>query len=68
MLNHWLQYYSKDSLKPEFSESGFKTEALYSDVAGRAFNLESDRGQEIMNKHCPCSGKTKEKDTTRDMR
>jgi SAM-dependent methyltransferase len=39
---NWLQYYSNDSLIHEFSENGFETESIYSDVAGRAFNLESD--------------------------
>ena len=38
---NWLQCYSKDSLKNEFEENGFKVEELYSDVAGKAFNSES---------------------------
>jgi cyclopropane fatty-acyl-phospholipid synthase-like methyltransferase len=38
---NWLQCYSKDSLKNEFEENGFKAEELYSDVAGKAFDSES---------------------------
>ena len=38
---NWLQCYSKDSLKNEFEENGFKVEELYSDVAGKAFDSES---------------------------
>ncbi len=38
---NWLQYYSKDSLKNEFEQNGFKVEELYSDVAGKAFDSES---------------------------
>jgi cyclopropane fatty-acyl-phospholipid synthase-like methyltransferase len=38
---NWLQYYSKDSLRNEFAENGFKVEELYSNVAGKAFISES---------------------------
>ena len=39
---NWLQHFSQSMLKHEFKESGFKVEALYSDVAGQAFNPESN--------------------------
>ena len=38
---NWLQYFSKDSLRKEFEDSGFKVEETYSDVAGKAFTSES---------------------------
>ena len=38
---NWLQCYSKDSIRNEFEESGFKVEELYSDVAGKAFSSQS---------------------------
>jgi cyclopropane fatty-acyl-phospholipid synthase-like methyltransferase len=38
---NWLQHYSKDSLRNEFEENGFKAEKLYSDVAGKTFTSES---------------------------
>ncbi|MBW2554513.1 MAG: class I SAM-dependent methyltransferase [Deltaproteobacteria bacterium] len=41
VVYNWLQYYSKDSLRNEFEENGFKVEELYSDVAGKAFTSES---------------------------
>ena len=41
VVYNWLQCYSKDSLKNEFEENGFKAEELYSDVAGKAFTSES---------------------------
>ena len=40
-IYNWLQYFSPESLKKEFAESGFKAEELYSDVAGSPFNPES---------------------------
>jgi len=40
-IYNWLQCYSKNSLKNEFEENGFKVEELYSDVAGKAFDSES---------------------------
>jgi cyclopropane fatty-acyl-phospholipid synthase-like methyltransferase len=39
---NWLQHFSPSMLKQEFTESGFQVEALFSDVAGQAFNPESD--------------------------
>jgi len=41
VVYNWLQCYSKDSLRNEFEENGFKVEKLYSNVAGRAFTSES---------------------------
>jgi 2-polyprenyl-3-methyl-5-hydroxy-6-metoxy-1,4-benzoquinol methylase len=41
VVYNWLQYYSKDSLKNEFEENGFKVEKFYSDVAGTSFTPES---------------------------
>jgi 2-polyprenyl-3-methyl-5-hydroxy-6-metoxy-1,4-benzoquinol methylase len=37
VVYNWLQCYSKDSLRNEFEENGFKVEELYSDVAGKSF-------------------------------
>ncbi|MCP3955909.1 MAG: class I SAM-dependent methyltransferase [Desulfobacterales bacterium] len=39
---NWLQHFSSSTLKHEFTESGFIVEALFSDVAGRLFNPESN--------------------------
>jgi len=41
VVYNWLQCYSKDSIRNEFEENGFKVEELYSDVAGKAFTSES---------------------------
>ena len=41
VVYNWLQCYSKDSLRNEFEDNGFKVEAIYSDVAGNAFSQES---------------------------
>ena len=41
VVYNWLQCYSKDSLRNEFEENGFKIEELYSDVAGKSFTSES---------------------------
>jgi SAM-dependent methyltransferase len=41
IVYNWLQYFSKDSLRKEFEENGFKVEKLYSDVAGKTYNPES---------------------------
>jgi SAM-dependent methyltransferase len=38
---NWFQCYSEDSLRREFEGNGFKVEALYSDVAGKAIASES---------------------------
>jgi len=43
VVYNWLQCYSKDSLRNEFEENGFKVEELYSDVAGKAFSSESTK-------------------------
>jgi len=42
VVYNWLQCYSKDSLKNEFEESGFKIGEIYSDVAGETFASESE--------------------------
>jgi 2-polyprenyl-3-methyl-5-hydroxy-6-metoxy-1,4-benzoquinol methylase len=41
VVYNWLQCYSKDSLRNEFKENGFKVEEQYSDVAGKTFTSES---------------------------
>jgi SAM-dependent methyltransferase len=41
IVYNWLQYFSQDSLREEFEESGFYIEAFYSDVAGSTFSPES---------------------------
>jgi SAM-dependent methyltransferase len=41
VVYNWLQCYSKDSLRNEFEENGFKVKELYSDVAGKSFSPES---------------------------
>jgi 2-polyprenyl-3-methyl-5-hydroxy-6-metoxy-1,4-benzoquinol methylase len=41
VVYNWLQCYTKDSLRNEFEENGFKVEELYSDVAGKSFTSES---------------------------
>ncbi len=41
VVYNWLQYFSKDSLRNEFEENGFKVEESYSDVAGKTFTPES---------------------------
>jgi SAM-dependent methyltransferase len=41
VVYNWLQYFSPESLRKEFEESGFKIEELYSDVAGKALSSES---------------------------
>ena len=38
---NWLQYFSRDSLRKEFEENGFKVNEFYSDVAGKIFDPES---------------------------
>lgn len=38
---NWLQYFSPESLKEEFTECGFVVEEFYSDVAGTPFSQES---------------------------
>jgi SAM-dependent methyltransferase len=41
VVYNWFQCYSEDSLRREFEENGFKVEAIYSDVAGKAIAPES---------------------------
>jgi 2-polyprenyl-3-methyl-5-hydroxy-6-metoxy-1,4-benzoquinol methylase len=41
VVYNWLQYFSKDSIRKEFEENGFKVEEVYSDVAGKTFTPES---------------------------
>ncbi|MHC4214912.1 MAG: class I SAM-dependent methyltransferase [Planctomycetota bacterium] len=41
VVYNWLQYFSKDSLRKEFEENGFKVEEIYSDVTGKTFTPES---------------------------
>ncbi|MBC8470420.1 MAG: class I SAM-dependent methyltransferase [Planctomycetes bacterium] len=41
VVYNWFQCYDKDSLRNEFEGNGFKVEALYSDVAGKAFTSDS---------------------------
>ncbi len=39
---NWLQHFSPSMLKQEFNASSFQVEALFADVAGQAFNPESN--------------------------
>jgi len=41
VVYNWLQYFSKDTLKKEFVEAGFKIDKMYSDVAGKIFTPET---------------------------
>ena len=41
VVYNWQQCYSQDSLKNEFEKNGLEVEALYSDVAGKAFTPKS---------------------------
>ena len=41
VVYNWLQYFSRESLKSEFKESGFNRVEWYADVAGTAFSAES---------------------------
>ena len=41
IVYNWLQYYSKDSLRKELEENGFKVEGFYSDVTGTTISPES---------------------------
>jgi 2-polyprenyl-3-methyl-5-hydroxy-6-metoxy-1,4-benzoquinol methylase len=41
IVYNWLQYYSEDSLRREFEESGFTVEGFYSDVTGTPISPES---------------------------
>jgi 2-polyprenyl-3-methyl-5-hydroxy-6-metoxy-1,4-benzoquinol methylase len=50
VVYNWLQHFSKDILKKEFEENGFKVEAYYSDVAGSLYNSESAEIAIVANK------------------
>jgi 2-polyprenyl-3-methyl-5-hydroxy-6-metoxy-1,4-benzoquinol methylase len=50
IVYNWLQYFSKDSLKNEFEENGFKVEEIYSDVAGKIFSSDSTEIAIVANK------------------
>jgi len=39
---NWLQYFTPESLKKEFTDYGFAVDDLYSDVAGTPFSIDSD--------------------------
>lgn len=41
-IYNWLQYFSPDALKAEFESCGFNIDNIYSDVAGKPFDLHSD--------------------------
>ncbi len=41
VIYNWLQYYSEDSLRKEFEESGFTVDGFYSDVTGTPISPES---------------------------
>jgi len=41
VVYNWLQYFSEDSLKKEFEESGLKIQELYSNVAGKPLSPDS---------------------------
>jgi uncharacterized protein (DUF1919 family) len=41
VVYNWLQYFSKDSLRNEFEENGFRVKEVYSDVAGKTFTRQS---------------------------
>ncbi len=41
VVYNWLQCYSKNAIRAEFEENGFKVEEILSDVAGKAFTPES---------------------------
>lgn len=41
IVYNWLQYFSRESLRMEFEENGFKPEEFYSDVSGSVFSPES---------------------------
>ena len=42
VLGNWLQYFSRESLQREFESHGFEIEGFCCDVAGSAFDPESD--------------------------
>jgi SAM-dependent methyltransferase len=42
VVYNWLQYFSAESLQKEFEDHGFEIEGFYCNVAGSAFDPESD--------------------------
>lgn len=42
VIYNWLQFFNKESLVQEFEKNNFIVEAVYSDVAGNKFDLNSD--------------------------
>ncbi len=40
-IYNWLQYFSVDDIKREFSQSGLTIDNIYSDVAGSPYNPET---------------------------
>ena len=42
VVYNWLQYFSTESLAAEFEENGFRVEAFFSDVAGKAYDPASE--------------------------
>ena len=38
VIYNWLQYFSQESLRKEFEETGFQIQRFYSDVAGSDFS------------------------------
>lgn len=42
IVYNWLQYFSRESLITEFEENNFKIEKIYSDIAGKHYNLNSN--------------------------
>ncbi len=42
IIYNWLQYFTKDSLKKEFEECGFKVNKYFDDVAGSTFSSDTD--------------------------
>ena len=41
IVYNWLQHFSKESLRKEFENNGFKIESFYSNVAGETFDPEA---------------------------
>ena len=57
VVYNWLQYFSKESLRKEFEQNGFKVEEIFSNVAGKTFSPRINRNcyccKEIINKNTP---------------
>ena len=54
IVYNWLQHFSKESLKKEFEENGFKIERFYSNVAGETFDPETTEFA-LVARRLPCS-------------